>query len=56
MKTGNTVRVVQPVISGEIVDTQYNKSSNELEHLVSWSDDGGEHQRWFSEAQLEEVV
>lgn len=56
MEIGNTVRLVQPVIQGEILDTQYNKSDKCLEHLVAWAGGDGEvQQRWFNEASLEVV-
>lgn len=54
MEIGNTVKLVQPVVQGEITDTQYNKESKQLEHLVEWIDAAGDaHQRWFVESQLE---
>jgi len=55
MKPGDTVRQVVPVIAGTIIDTRYNKEINALEHLVSYSDDAGSHERWFNEDQLEAV-
>jgi hypothetical protein len=56
MKVGNTVRLKQPSISGEILDTQYNKTAMELEHLVPWTDSEGEvQQRFFLESTLELV-
>ena len=53
MKIGNSVRLVQPTIGGTIIDTEYDKSSHELRHLVEWEEDGVIHQRWFTESQLE---
>ena len=54
MKIGNTVRLIQPVIQGEIVDTTFDKGVGKLQHLVAWTDETGERQqRWFSEEQLE---
>lgn len=56
LEIGATARLIQPEIQGEIVDTQYNKSAKELEHLISWTDADGEVQeRWFLESTLEEV-
>lgn len=54
MEIGNTVKLKQPVIQGEIIDTEYNKDSKELHHLVSYNDaNGAQQQRWFSESDLE---
>jgi predicted adenine nucleotide alpha hydrolase (AANH) superfamily ATPase len=33
-ETGRQVRLVQPVIQGEIIDTEYDKSRKELKHLI----------------------
>lgn len=56
MEIGKTVRLVQPVIEGEIVDTEYNKDSRKLQHLVQWTNNGELTTRWFTEDQLELVV
>ncbi|MBK7491160.1 MAG: hypothetical protein KBF68_00970 [Nitrosomonas sp.] len=53
---GRQVRLVQPVIQGEIIDTEYDKSRKELKHLIEWQDaDGAQQQRWFLESELEAV-
>lgn len=53
---GQTARLKQPVIQGEVVDTGFNKTAGELEHLVSFTDGNSEpQQRWFLESQLETV-
>ena len=53
---GRQVRLVQPVIQGEIIDTEYDKSRKELKHLIEWRDaDGAQQQRWFLESDLEAV-
>ena len=53
---GRQVRLVQPVIQGEIIDTEYDKSRKELKHLIEWQDaDGAQQQRWFLESELEVV-
>lgn len=53
---GQTARLVQPVIQGEVTDTRFNKDANELEHLVSYTDAEGEVQsRWFPASSLEVV-
>ena len=38
---GRQVRLVQPVIQGEIIDTEYDKSRKELKHLIEWQDADG---------------
>ena len=54
METGNVVRLIQPVIQGEIKDTEYNKDTQMLKHLVEYvGADGETHTRWFDENQLE---
>lgn len=56
MEIGNQVRLIQPVVSGEVIDTEYDKDAKELRHLVQWTDEDGEQQtRWFVESQLETV-
>ena len=56
MKKGTAVRLIQPTIQGAILSTRYNEELECLEHLVEWTDAEGEtHQRFFAEAQLEEV-
>jgi hypothetical protein len=48
------MRLKQLVIVGAIMDTRYNKSAKELEHLLRY--DGEEHvERWFLASQLEEA-
>lgn len=57
MEIGHTVQLKQPVIAGPIVDTRYNKDARCLEHLVEYTDAGGEtHSRWFLETDLREVA
>lgn len=53
---GQQARLKQPVVQGEVVDTNFNKTASELEHLISYTDADGElQQRWFLESQLETV-
>lgn len=55
MKTGTTVRVVQPPpIEGVVVERRI--VADEVEHLVEWAEDGQRVQRWFAADQLEEVA
>lgn len=54
MEVGNQVRVIQPIIQGSIIDTEYSKDDKCLIHLVEWSDGSGEGlRRWFKESELE---
>lgn len=55
MKTGTTVRVVQPVIEGEVKERRINPATDELEHLVEWTEDDQLVQRWFAADQLQPV-
>ena len=56
MEIGQKARLIQPVIRGEIVDTEYDKDAKELRHLLVYEDTSGtRQQRWFLESQLEEV-
>lgn len=56
MEIGNQVRLIQPVIQGSIIDTEYDKDAKSLIHLVEWSDASGDGQRrWFKENELEQV-
>lgn len=55
LELGQQVKLVQPVIQGEIVDIQYVKENRSLEMLVEFQEDGETQQRWFTEAQLEAV-
>lgn len=56
IQIGQHARLVQPVIQGEVKDTQFNKTAGELEHLISWTDAEGETQeRWFLASTLEAV-
>ena len=53
---GQQAILLQPVISGEVVDTRFSKDAGELEHLIQYVDAGGESQsRWFRASQLEAV-
>ncbi len=56
MKAGTQVRLIQPVIEGEVKQRRFN-DADELELLVEWTDvDGNAVQRWFKAEQLEEVT
>ena len=56
LEIGVTAKVIAPVIKGTIIDTQYDKSSKSLSHLLEWQEAGNPNkQRWFTEAELEEI-
>lgn len=55
MKTGTTVRVVQPVIEGVVKERRINPQTDELEMLVEWTEGDQQAQRWFDADQLEEA-
>ena len=56
IQVGQTAKLVQPVIQGEVKDTQFNKSAGELEHLIAWVDaEANEQERWFLASTLEVV-
>lgn len=56
MNTGNKARLIQPVIQGEIVDTEYDKEKGCLRHLLKYTDaDGVDQMRWFLETELEKT-
>lgn len=50
------MRVIQPVIQGEVRDTRYHKQAKQLEHLLCFTDATGQvTERWFLASQLEVV-
>ena len=57
MKTGDKAKIVQPVIEGSIIDTEYDKEKEQLKHLLEYEDVNGElTQRWCTEDELEQVA
>lgn len=54
MKTGSTVRLIQPVIEGQVMKRQITDDDQEL-LLVQWVTGEEKHQRWFKPSELEEV-
>jgi len=56
IKIGVKAKLKQPVVQGVIEDTEFDKESGELKHLLIWKDEAGEPaSRWFLESQLEKV-
>lgn len=54
LKKGAKVRLVQPVIEGEVVGGAF--VEDEVQYLVDYTDENGEsHQRYFPAEKLEEV-
>lgn len=54
LKKGAKVRLVQPVIEGEVVGGAF--VEDEVQYLVAYTDEHGEpHQRYFPVEKLEEV-
>lgn len=57
IEVGNTVKLVQPVIQGPVLDIQYDKATKSLSMLVEYADEAGDiHSRWFAEPTLEVVA
>lgn len=53
MDEGDRVKVIQPIITGVIVDIKYSKPKKCLAYKIEWdSPDGGKHHRWFFEYEL----
>lgn len=55
IKTGTTVRLIQPEIRGQVIERRINPSTDELELLVEWDEGGQPVRRWVDADQLEEV-
>ena len=53
MKTGAKVRLIQPVIEGEIVERRVKPVTDELEAKVRWTENGEAVERWIDLDQLE---
>lgn len=55
MKTGTTVRLIQPVVQGVVKERRITPA-DEIELLVEWTEaDGQTAERWFNADQLEAV-
>ena len=52
MKIGDAVSINKTVLAGRIADTEYNKDTHTLRHLVEYDDEGVAQHRWFDESQL----
>lgn len=55
IKTGATVRLIQPEIRGQVIDRRISPA-DEIEALIEWQEDGQAVRRWIDADKLEEVV
>lgn len=55
LKTGSTVRLIQPEIRGEVIERRIS-NDDELELLVEWQEDGQPVRRWIDAERVEEVA
>lgn len=55
MKVGVRVRVVQPVIEGEVKERRINPVTDDIEVRIEWTEGGQIVSRWFDQDQLEET-
>ena len=56
MKKGESVRVIQPVLEGEILRIVWNEQQDEKKYLVALIDANGKsRERWLNERQVEAV-
>lgn len=55
LKTGSTVRLIQPEIRGEVIERRIS-NDDELELLVEWQEDGQPVRRWIDADRVEEVA
>lgn len=56
MKAGDTARLIQPVIEGQVMERRINPDTDDIELRLAWTDAAGErNERWFPEQQLEQV-
>ena len=58
IKTGATVRLIPPrEIRGVVIERRINPTTDELEMLVEWTEDGSDHpvRRWCDADLIEEV-
>lgn len=55
IKTGTTVRLIQPETRGQVIERRINPSTDKLELLFEWDEGGQPVRRWVDADQLEEV-
>lgn len=52
-KVGAKVVHNVPVITGTVIDTRWNKDNEAPEHLVAYTKNGEQHERWFPADELD---
>lgn len=52
---GTVVKQVVPIIQGEVLDVRYEAATGKFFYHVAYELDGELQDRWFDEAQVEEV-
>ena len=55
IKTGATVRLIQPEIRGQVIDRRVSPA-DEIEALIEWQEDGQAVRRWIDTDKLEQVT
>lgn len=50
---GTQVKQIVQVIEGTVSKVQYNDEKGQFEYLVDFMSDSEDHQRWFSETEIE---
>jgi hypothetical protein len=55
-QNGEAVRQVVTPISGTVSRFAFNQDTGEITYFVSWTDADGDHERAFSESELEAQV
>lgn len=54
VKTGDTARLIQPVVQGTVIKIKFDEDTGEKRALLAWTDaDGTAQERWFPADALE---
>lgn len=56
IKTGASVRLIQPELRGEVIERRINPQTDELEVLVEWQENGSPVRSWVDAEAVEEVA
>jgi len=56
IKTGASVRLIQPELRGEVIERRINPQTDELEVLVEWQENGSPARSWVDAEVVEEVA
>lgn len=54
-KRGDTVRQIVTPIQGVVQSFQVDQETGELQYLVVWTDEDGEHSKYFTAGEVEVV-